>query len=104
MEQSRQKEIKHHLSEEEIDELLREAEDDHRLRRLGFVKNLYQGDSIPEAAPLTVSLLSPKSPACGRPGPDQQVPSPVHAHTPAQGTAVYRGPVRNSAICLELRY
>jgi len=30
--------------------LLREAEDDRRLRRLGFVKNLYQGDSIPEAA------------------------------------------------------
>ncbi|MFC4987850.1 IS630 family transposase, partial [Saliphagus infecundisoli] len=50
MERSRRKEIKHHLSEEEIDELLREAEDDHRLRRLGFLKNLYQGDSIPEAA------------------------------------------------------
>ncbi len=38
------------MSEEEIDELLREAKDDHRLRRLGFLKNLYQGDSIPEAA------------------------------------------------------
>ncbi len=50
MERSRRKEIKHHLSEEEIDELLREAEDDHRLRRLGFLKNIYQGDSIPEAA------------------------------------------------------
>lgn len=50
MERSRRKEIKRHLSEEEIDELLREAEDDHRLRRLGFLKNLYQGDSIPEAA------------------------------------------------------
>ena len=50
MERSRRKEIKHHLSEEEIDELLREAEADHRLRRLGFVKNLYRGDSIPEAA------------------------------------------------------
>ena len=50
MERSRRKEIKHHLSEDEIDELLREAEDDHRLRRLGFVKNLYLGDSIPEAA------------------------------------------------------
>ena len=50
MERSRRKEIKHHLSEEEIDELLRDAEDEHRLRRLGFLKNLYQGDSIPEAA------------------------------------------------------
>jgi transposase len=50
MERSRRKEIKRYLSEEEIDELLREAEDDHRLRRLGFLKNLYQGDSIPEAA------------------------------------------------------
>jgi transposase len=50
MERSRRKEIKHHLSEEEINELLREAEDKHRLRRIGFLKNLYQGDSIPEAA------------------------------------------------------
>lgn len=50
MEQSRRKEIEHHLSEEEIDELLREAENEHRLRRLGFLKNLYEGDSIPEAA------------------------------------------------------
>ena len=50
MERSRRKEIEHHLTEEEIDELLREAEDDHHLRRLGFLKNLYQGDSIPEAA------------------------------------------------------
>ena len=36
MERSRRKEIKRHLTEEEIDELLREAEDDHHLRRLGF--------------------------------------------------------------------
>ena len=50
MERSRRKEIKHHLSEDEIDELLREAEDKHRRRRLGFLKNLYRGDSIPEAA------------------------------------------------------
>ena len=50
MERSRRKEIEYHLSEEEIDDLLRDAEDEHRLRRLGFVKNLYQGDSIPEAA------------------------------------------------------
>ena len=47
---SRRTEIKRHLSEAEIDELLREAEDHHRLRRIGFVKNLYRGDTIPEAA------------------------------------------------------
>jgi transposase len=50
MERSRRKEIKCHLSEDEIDELLCDARDDHRLRRLGFLKNLYRGDSIPEAA------------------------------------------------------
>jgi transposase len=47
---SRRTEIKRHLPEEEIDEMLREAEDDHHLRRIGFVKNLYRGDTIPEAA------------------------------------------------------
>jgi len=47
---SRRTEIKRHLPEEEIDKMLREAEDDHHLRRIGFVKNLYQGDTIPEAA------------------------------------------------------
>jgi hypothetical protein len=50
MQCSRRKEIEHHLTEEEIDELLREAEDDHHVHRLGFLENLYQGDSIPEAA------------------------------------------------------
>jgi len=30
--------------------MLREAEDDHHRRRIGFVTNLYQGDTIPEAA------------------------------------------------------
>lgn len=50
MERSRRKEVTHHLTENEIDELLREADDEHRLRRLGFLKNLYRGDSIPEAA------------------------------------------------------
>ena len=50
MERSLRKEIERHLTEEEIDELLREAEDDPHLRRLGFLKNLYRGDSIPEAA------------------------------------------------------
>ena len=47
---SRRKEIEHHLPEEKIDEMLREAEDDDRLRRIGFVKNLYQGDTVAEAA------------------------------------------------------
>jgi len=50
MGRERRKEIKRHLSEEKIDELLRDAEDKHRIRRLGFVKNLYQGDTIAEAA------------------------------------------------------
>ncbi|GGI95717.1 hypothetical protein GCM10008995_02230 [Halobellus salinus] len=43
------KEIKRHISEEKLDELLRDAEDKHRIQRLGFVKNLYQGDTIAEA-------------------------------------------------------
>ncbi|EMA49642.1 IS630-type transposase ISHwa7 [Halococcus thailandensis JCM 13552] len=47
---TRRTEIERHRSEEEIDELLRATEDDHRLRRIGFVKNLYRGDTIPEAA------------------------------------------------------
>lgn len=46
----RRKEIKNHLTEEEIDELLKDADDEHELRRIGFIKNLYQGDKIPEAA------------------------------------------------------
>jgi hypothetical protein len=47
---SRRTEIKRHLPEEEIDETLRETEDNHYLRSIGFIKNLYQGDTIPEAA------------------------------------------------------
>jgi transposase len=50
MGRERRKEIKRHLSEGKLDELLRDAEDKHRIRRLGFVKNLYQGDTIAEAA------------------------------------------------------
>lgn len=50
MGQDRRKEITHHLPEEKLDELLRDAEDEHKLRRLGFVKNLYKGDTIAEAA------------------------------------------------------
>lgn len=47
---TRRTEIERHLPEEEIDELLRATKDDRRLRRIGFVKNLYRGDTIPEAA------------------------------------------------------
>jgi hypothetical protein len=36
MSDDRLKEIKYYLSEEEIDELLREATDDRRKKRLGF--------------------------------------------------------------------
>lgn len=50
MGRSRRKTIETHLPESDIDELLREAEDEKRLRRLGFLKNLYRGDTIPEAA------------------------------------------------------
>jgi transposase len=47
---TRRTEIERHLPEEEIDKLLWAADDDHRLRRIGFIKNLYRGDTIPEAA------------------------------------------------------
>jgi len=50
MGRERRKEIKRHLSEEKLDELLRDAENKHRIRRLGLMKNLYQGDTIAEAA------------------------------------------------------
>ena len=46
----RRKEITYHLSEKKIDKLLREATDDRRKERLGFLKNLYYGDLIAEAA------------------------------------------------------
>lgn len=46
----RRKTIKHHIDEKKLDEALRNATDEHRLRRIGFVKNLYQGDTIAEAA------------------------------------------------------
>jgi len=47
---SRRKEIKRHISEERLDELLGEVEDNRHQERLGFLKNLYQGDTIAEAA------------------------------------------------------
>ena len=49
----RTKEIKHHLSPEEIDEAINEAQqaDEARLiRRLNCIKNLYAGDTLAEAA------------------------------------------------------
>ena len=46
----RRKDIERHLSEEELDAKLREADDPEMVRRLGFVKNLYQGDTLGEAA------------------------------------------------------
>ena len=42
--------IKHHLTEDELDEMLAEADDDEIVRRLTFLKNVYQGDLIKEAA------------------------------------------------------
>jgi hypothetical protein len=38
------------LSEQETNELLKEAEYKHHRRRLGFLKNLYRFDSIQESA------------------------------------------------------
>jgi transposase len=46
----RRKEIKRHLTEDELDKKLAEADDDDIVRRLTFLKNLYQGDMIKEAA------------------------------------------------------
>ncbi|WP_049903557.1 IS630 family transposase [Halococcus agarilyticus] len=43
-------EIVRHLSEEDLDRLLSEADDDKIVRRLTFVKNLYEGDILEEAA------------------------------------------------------
>jgi transposase len=46
----RRKEIERHLSEAEVDAKLRDEEDPEMVRRLGFIKNLYQGDTLGEAA------------------------------------------------------
>ena len=46
----RRKEIERHLSEAELDAKLRDEEDPEMVRRLGFIKNLYQGDTLGEAA------------------------------------------------------
>ena len=46
----RRKEIERHLSEDDLDARLRDAEDPEMVRRLGFIKNLYRGDTLQEAA------------------------------------------------------
>ena len=46
----RRKEIERHLTEAEVDAKLRDEEDPEMVRRLGFIKNLYQGDTLGEAA------------------------------------------------------
>ena len=50
MSRKRRKEIKRHLTEGELYEKLAEADNDEIVRRLTFLKNLYQGDLIKEAA------------------------------------------------------
>ena len=46
----RRKEIQRHLSEDDLDARLRDANDPAMVRRLGFIKNLYRGDTLREAA------------------------------------------------------
>ena len=50
MSRRRRKEIKRHLTEDELDEKLAEVDDDEIVRRLTFLKNLYRDDLIKEAA------------------------------------------------------
>ena len=45
----RRKVIIRHLSEEDLDRLLSEADDPKVVRRLMFVKNLYAGDTLKQA-------------------------------------------------------
>jgi transposase len=46
----RRKEIERHLSENDLDARLRDTEDPEMVRRLGFIKNLYRGDTLGDAA------------------------------------------------------
>ena len=46
----RRKAIERHLTDQELIERLRTESDPEMVRRLGFVKNLYEGDTIAEAA------------------------------------------------------
>ena len=47
---NRRKEIKYHLSEDRIDELFDEVDEKREHERISFLKNLYKGDEIAEAA------------------------------------------------------
>jgi len=46
----RRKVIERHLSVTELDARLRDADDPEMVRRLGFIKNLYQGDTLGDVA------------------------------------------------------
>jgi transposase len=46
----RQKEIEQHLTESELDDRIKSADDPKIVQRLIFVKNLYNGDTLGEAA------------------------------------------------------
>ena len=46
----RRKQTERHLSEAELDVTLRDEEDPEMVRRLGFIENLYRGDTLGEAA------------------------------------------------------
>jgi transposase len=50
MSEDRRKEIVRHLSEDDLDRLLAESDDEKISKRLIFVKNLYEGDTLEEAA------------------------------------------------------
>lgn len=50
MSRSRRVKIHRHLSEDELDEQIRSANDPEMVQRLCFVKNLYHGDTLGEAA------------------------------------------------------
>jgi transposase len=50
MGRERKKEIERHVTEGELDETLSSADDADLVRRLSFLKNLYMGDTVGEAA------------------------------------------------------
>ena len=50
MSNDRRKEVVRHLTDEELDRLLSEADDPKVVRRLVFIKNLYKGDTLKQAA------------------------------------------------------
>ena len=50
MAKDRRKEIVRHLSEDDLDRLLAETDDDKISKRLTFVKRLYKGATLEDAA------------------------------------------------------